>query len=111
MNALENNYLLMESMVDSKTCYGNYHACDEFFSEVEDLIIEKLVAQERRHKEWTFFSYSLSMCHWIPSNECVKLQFLPTNPRDKVAKYFAGCLNVIKKVQRKDIQHGNQDME
>ena len=51
------------------------------------------------------------MCHWIPSNECVKLQFLPTNPRDKVAKYFAGLLNTIKRAQRKDIRHDNTDME
>ena len=43
----------------------------------------------------------------IPRKSRVRLQFLPTNPRNKVAKYFAGNLNAIKKVQRKDVQHEN----
>ena len=47
----------------------------------------------------------------IPRKSCVRLQFLPNNPRDKVAKDFTGRLKIIKKVQRKHIQHENPDIE
>ena len=61
-----------------------------------------------------------SVCYWIekakdkcessvaiPSKECVRLQFLPTTPRNKVSKYFTGRLNIIKKAQIKHVQHNN----
>ena len=39
------------------------------------------------------------------------MQFLPTKPRNKIAKYFTGHSNAIKKAKRKYVQHDNPDME
>ena len=40
MSALDNNGMLTDSMLDEKN-YENYSACDDFFSAIEDVIMEQ----------------------------------------------------------------------
>ena len=41
INALDNNDVLADSLLDCKRFYGNYFACDELFSATEDVIKEQ----------------------------------------------------------------------
>ena len=100
-SALDNDGFLTDSMLDHKRIYENYFSCDRLFSATEDVKIGKEFAEESTNEEWGYCSDSLSTGHLrekskekcnpliaIPSEACVRLQFLPTNPRNKVAKYF-----------------------
>ena len=51
MYFLKKNDVLTDFMLDRKILDRNYSAYDEFFSAIEDVIMEQSLVEERTHKE------------------------------------------------------------
>ena len=78
MNNIENDDMLTDSMLDHKRFYGNYSLCNEFFSSMEDSIIEQLVVEERIHKEWG--GIVLNLLALVIGDRKLKINAIPQKP-------------------------------
>ena len=96
IEALENDDVLTNDLLDYKTFYGKCTTFEEFFNALEDIDMEQAFAEEKRYNEHSYFSESSSVRHWrelakgkcspkasMPTLPYSLHQFMPTHPRRK----------------------------
>ena len=124
LEALENDDMLTDALLDYKKIYGKHAMFEEFFNALEEVIMEQAVAEDKRHNEYGCFSESSSVLHWreLAKGKCSPKastytlpyslhQFTSTHPRRKNSNLFHSRFQVIKKIQTKTKQNDNVDMK
>lgn len=95
---------------------------DDFWNEVDKLVVENASVQERRHGDCLFLPVAMSIEDLksmvtdrlpegtpIPSSEWIRLQFWPSNPYANVAVRHTGRFNLKFKVQSRLLRASHED--
>ena len=65
IQALDNNDILHDCMLDLKSFYGGCTVYDNFWDAFNEVIQEQAVAEEKCHEEHGYFSETTCIIDWI----------------------------------------------
>ena len=123
VKVLENGNVILDSLLEWKHFCRKHAAFEDFFTNMKVTIMEQVMAEKSRHKEWRHCSDPSSIRLWrqlaqnndslaaeIPGLSCLVHKFFSTQPRRKNSKHFVYQFPIIKKTKTKTKKCDNLDM-